>query len=222
MTSLKLKFITKSDAAFGSGDGIVGFIDSEAKHDKYGIPYLGGRTLKGILEEECANIMFSLKKQNKENLFCDAAANLFGIPGSSNDEESIIHISNAQIPDDIRAVLINEVNQGRLRPQQILEAFCAIRRQTAIDPETDSAKKGSLRNIRVILRETPFESEISFSQAPDSTDLALLCACVKAFRRAGADRNRGKGEIKCCNLIDSDGKDITEEYFPQFAEKVTA
>lgn len=223
MKTLKLKFTTESDAAFGRGDGVAGVVDSEVQHDKYGIPFMGGRTLKGMLGEECANILFSLEMQNNDATFKKfnaAAARLFGLPGSSNNEKSILHVADAQIPDDVRAVLIKEVKNNKLMPQQVLAAFCAIRRQTAIDPKTSAPKKGSLYNVRVILRETPFESELSFIQDSCNDDLALLSACIKAFRRAGTDRNRGKGKIKQCKLFDKNDEDVTDKYFDIFVKEV--
>ena len=73
--------------------------------------------------------------------------------------------------------------------------------------------------MRVILRETPFEAELSFNQDPSDMDLPLLAACVKAFRRAGTGRNRGRGELtaKLCN---EKGEDVTYKHFAIFEKKV--
>jgi CRISPR/Cas system CMR subunit Cmr4 (Cas7 group RAMP superfamily) len=51
---LKIKLL--SDTTFGRGDGVAGLIDQEVEHDANGFPYLRGRTLKGLLSEECDNI----------------------------------------------------------------------------------------------------------------------------------------------------------------------
>jgi CRISPR/Cas system CMR subunit Cmr4 (Cas7 group RAMP superfamily) len=82
MTTYWLEFALKSDATFGRGDGIAGMIDSEVQHDEYGLPYLGGRALKGLLGEECANIIFWLKAQGKAQRWQETAQRLFGKPGS--------------------------------------------------------------------------------------------------------------------------------------------
>jgi hypothetical protein len=71
----------------------------------------------------------------------------------------------------------------------------------------------------VILRETPFESKLLFSKSPSDRDLALLAACIKAFRRAGTGRNRGKGEISA-KLYDESDKNVTESLFNRFQEEV--
>lgn len=65
MRTYWLKFTLKSDATFGRGDGVAGMVDSEVQHDSYGLPYLGGRTIKGLLGEECASILFALRQQGK-------------------------------------------------------------------------------------------------------------------------------------------------------------
>jgi len=65
MMTFLLKFTLESDATFGRGDGVAGVVDSEVQHDPYGFPYLGGRALKGLLGDECANILFALEQQGK-------------------------------------------------------------------------------------------------------------------------------------------------------------
>ena len=40
--------------------GVAGLIDREVEHDRYGLPYLHGRTLKGLLGEEADNLLYAL------------------------------------------------------------------------------------------------------------------------------------------------------------------
>ncbi|MCS3924844.1 RAMP superfamily CRISPR-associated protein [Methanosalsum natronophilum] len=221
MKQMKLKFIIESDATFGKGDGVAGYIDSEIQHDKYGLPFLGGRTLKGVIEEECANILYSLELQGKKDIFLPSAARLFGVPGSRNEDKAIMSISDAILPKDVRSIIIKKVKEGKLRYQQVLDSLCSIRQQTSIDPETGAPKKGALRSSRVILRETPFESELSFIADISPEDKGLLGACLKAVRRAGLDRNRGKGRIKYCSLVDENGNDVSDLYFNEFLRVVS-
>lgn len=216
MTLLKLKFILKSDATFGRGDGVAGFVDSEVQHDEYGLPFLGGRALKGLLEEECANILFALKAQNKDELFFDAARHLFGCSGSSDSDKAILHIGDARLPHDLQKTIAYKKDLNR---EQVLNSLTAIRHQTAIDEETGASKEKSLRAIRVILRETPFEADISFIQNPSGMDLPLLAACIKAFKKAGTGRNRGRGELTA-SLYDEKGNDITIIHFLAFRNEV--
>lgn len=219
MTTFWLKFETKSDATFGRGDGVAGLVDSEVQHDKYGLLFLSGRSLKGLLGEECANILFALGKQNKDKTFEESAKHLFGCPGSSDSDKAILHISDGKLPEDLREAIISEVCNEKLRREDVLNALTAIRHQTAIAEKSGAPKKGSLRTMRVILRETPFESELSFIQDPSGMDLPLLAACIKSFRRAGTGRNRGRGEL-VARLCDEKGEDVTDEHFVIFQEEV--
>ncbi|MGH2768963.1 MAG: RAMP superfamily CRISPR-associated protein, partial [Actinomycetota bacterium] len=40
-----------SDATFSFGEGAAGEVDVEIAHDEYGLPFLPGRTLRGLLRE---------------------------------------------------------------------------------------------------------------------------------------------------------------------------
>ena len=57
MKKLILKFVLLSDACFSRGDGTAGEVDIEVEHDQYGLPYLNGRALKGLLHEEAAELV---------------------------------------------------------------------------------------------------------------------------------------------------------------------
>lgn len=214
MTTYWLKFALKSDATFGRGDGVAGLIDSEVQHDAYGLPYLGGRALKGLLGEECANIIFALELQGKAQCWQETAQRLFGSPGSQDKDQSLLRISDAHLPEELcRAVKLG-FERGELKRDEVLRSLTAIRRQTAI--KVDGApKKETLRSMRVILRKTPFEATLTFLVDPKPDDLALLAACVKALRRAGTGRNRGRGKLEA-QLRNEKGSNITQACFDRF------
>lgn len=206
-----LKFTLKSDAALGRGDGVAGVVDAEVQHDRYGLPYVGGKTLKGLLGAECAEIMYALKRSGVSDTDLDewrnAAQFLFGGPGSRLEDRSKMRIGNAQLPEDLRDALIAEFRpiQGKSGEQRErewgqqrianLEALTATRTQTAMDPKSGAPLKHTLRTMRVVLRETSFVARLDFRDDPDDRVLWLLAACVKAFRRAGAGRHRGRGRL---------------------------
>lgn len=214
-----LKFILISDATFGRGDGIAGFIDAEVQHDLSGLPYLGGRTLRGLLNYECADILFALKERPaQKEIWTNVARRLFGNPGSSSDDAALMRVGDARLPQDLRRAIEAGIHQG-LPPDQVLASLTAIRRQTAIDEVGGAPLEGSLRSHRVILRQTPFEAELGFDEEPTPADLALLAACTKALRRAGSGRNRGRGEL-AARLNNAGGEDITGPCFAYFAQEV--
>ena len=235
---IKIKLV--SDAAFTRGDGVAGVVDSEVQHDELGCPYLSGRALKGILVNECADILAGLPPSHQHGL-TEAAQHLFGSPGSSLVEQALWSIGDARLPGDLRQVLEQDLDarlqvlhkktppdeRGEMLQRErsafrheTLEALTTLRRQTAMD-ESGVPKDHSLRTQRVILRETPFEARMHFAggQDPDELDLILLSACVKSFRRAGSVRNRGRGRLTA-SLFDENRVNITDKFFNRFKEVV--
>jgi len=218
MTTFWLKFTLKSDATFGRGDGVAGVVDSEVQHDVYGLPYLGGRALKGLLGEERANILFALECQGQAQRWQAAAQRLFGSPGSQDEDQSLLHVGDARLPENLRHAVRQGFERSELTREQVLRSLTAIRRQTAINVE-GAPQKETLRSMRVILRETPFEAALTFLADPTPDDLALLAACVKALRRAGTGRNRGRGEL-AAHLCDAQGQDVTSVHLDHFQKAV--
>jgi hypothetical protein len=220
METYQLKLTLKSDAAFGRGDGVAGLVDTEVEHDRYGLPYMRGRTLKGLLAEACADILFSLEKAQVDvNRWHDAAQTLFGRPGSTLSDSARLHVGRARLPADLRnAVIVDIVKVKRYTSDDVLDSLTAIRQQTAMD-ESGKPETGTLRTTRVVLRETPFEAALRFLEPPTEDALALLVACTLAVRRAGTGRNRGYGRVTA-RLYDANGNDVTDEHLQHFRQGV--
>lgn len=215
MSNYTLKIKLLSDTTFGRGDGVAGLVDQEVEHDRYGFPYLRGRTLKGLLSEECDNLIAVLPDDRQRQHWQEVADRLFGLPGSTLESQAKIHVGDASLPCDLRkaiaAQLDSEQDKKRsnssykpaLTSTDILESLTTIRRQTAIDPENGASAEHSLRSARVILRELPFESKLLFETElnKDSEDdknmLALMALGTLALRRIGSGRNRGRGHVQC-------------------------
>ena len=203
MTVYWLKFKLLSDATFGRGDGLAGVVDAEVQHDEYGLPYMSGKTLKGLLGAECAEILFALQQSQKPEAMAEwrkMAARLFGGPGSGATEAGVMHVGDARLPRSLRAEIAEEfagippAKRG-LRQREMLESLTALRRQTAMDAVTGAPKANTLRTMRVILRDMSFEAELTLPDSLGERERGLLAACVRAFRRAGSGRNRGRGRL---------------------------
>ncbi len=213
----KLKIKLLSDTTFGRGDGVAGLVDQEVEHDIYGLPYLRGRTLKGLLSEECDNLINVLPDENQRNYWMSIACNLFGIPGSKLETIAAMHVGDAYLPDDLRQAVAYEVDNQQLTNQDILYSLTTIRRQTAINHENGVAEKGSLRSFRVVIRKLEFQAELLFENQPNEAMLSLLSVGTLALRRLGSGRNRGRGHV-CCSLHDADEKNITQQYLELFGK----
>ncbi|MCI0694050.1 hypothetical protein L0337_18835 [candidate division KSB1 bacterium] len=222
--NFELHLHLRSDATFGRGDGVVGLVDDEVEYDAAtGLPFLRGRTLKGLLVEECANVLFALQASPVIDRLNDAAKFLFGQAGSTLDDDANLHVGSALMPKDLREAVTADVNAKRLTPAEVLESITAIRRQTAMDEETGAPAEGSLRSMRVVLRNTPCVAQLHFNHLNlardlDADALALLAACVMSLRRAGTGRNRGRGRLEA-RLHDESGE-ITAKHLVRLEQIV--
>jgi plasmid stabilization system protein ParE len=225
---LQLEVTLLSDATFGRGDGVAGLIDAEVEHDEYGLPSLRGRTIKGLLVEECANLLYALGAQTtnqaKEahSALERAAQSLFGDPGSTTDTMGRLRVGTARLPDKFRQAISSELEREEptLTKEEVLAALTAIRRQAAVSVTTGAPLKNSLRSMRVVLRETVFVAPLMLEEGDDAkVERALLAACALGLRRGGTGRNRGRGRL-ACRLLDASGSDLTADCFADFRQLV--
>ncbi|NEU78016.1 RAMP superfamily CRISPR-associated protein [Nostoc sp. UIC 10630] len=222
-----LKMLLLSDTTFGRGDGVAGLIDQEVEHDANGFPYLRGRTLKGLLSEECDNLIAVLSEPPPSR-WQEAAEHLFGIPGSTLETISKMHVGDACLPQDLRKAVKLQLDQEqererrgqerRLTEVDVLASLTTIRRQTAIDPEDGAPVEHSLRSSRVILRDLCFTAPLLFEKKTTADMLALLAVSTLALQRVGSGRNRGRGHVRCL-LHDSIDEEITQEHFRYFEQE---
>lgn len=197
-----------SDTTVGRGDGVAGLVDQEIEHDADGFPYIRGRSLKGLLHEECDNLL-AVMPEDRWDHWTQAAKHLFGAPGSTADAISALHIGDACLPYSLRRAVRAQIQDTRdtLTPTDVLASLTAIRRQTAIDPVSGAPAAHSLRSARVAVRCLTFTAPLTLRYRPseDMDDmLALLVAGTLAMRRLGSGRNRGRGHIRC-SLLDAEG-----------------
>lgn len=220
MPTLDLQVELRGDATLGRGDGVAGLVDVEVEHDAAtGLPFVRGRTLKGLLVEECGNILWSLQAQGASSEIqqrCQGAAlQLFGRPGSAREDTAGMTVGNGTLPANLTRAVRAEIQAGRLSPDEVLESLTTVRRQTAIDEETGAPAQETLRAMRVVLRGATFTAPLLFDSAPEPTERALLAACALGLRRLGTGRNRGRGLVTC-RLING-AADVTRDNFTLFA-----
>lgn len=216
MSIYQLKIKLLSDTTFGRGDGVAGLLDQEVEHDPHGFPYLRGRTLKGLLSEECDNLVAVLPEGDIRENWQQVAAYLFGSPGSTLGTMARMHVGDACLPEDLREAVVQQLkSEPNLKPVDILESLTSIRRQTAIDPKEGIPDKHSLRSARVILRDLEFMAFLHFETSPTDEMLSLLVAGIWALRRVGSGRNRGRGHVQC-RLFNDQGQEINDDYLQHF------
>lgn len=213
--TLTLRFELLSAATFGRGAGLPGEVDQEVEHDCYGLPYLRGRALRGLLAEETESLLFALSKEREEK-WQTSRHRLFGEAGRMMDDPgySILSVGDACLPEKLRRLMAYAVEENQLTADEILNSMTAIRRQTAMT-HLGAPEAASLRAMRVVLRETQFEARLSFSETPSPLDLALLTAATLAWRRVGTGRNRGRGQLRAW----LENNDWTHEQFEVFRKE---
>lgn len=212
MITYWLRFNLESDATFGRGDGVPGLIDQDVALDADGCPYANGRTLKGLLSEVCADLLHALG--TNATAWQPAADSLFGVPGSTETVQGIMHVGRGQLPAALRLAIHDEVSTGKWTRDEVTHTLTAVRRQTAVevdgvpDPHT-------LRATRVILRGTSFEAPLDFARPLEDKEKGWVAACVKGLRRAGTARNRGRGRLDAY-MQDQAGTILSDTWYEAF------
>jgi len=189
-----LELTLESDTAFSMGAGVSGSIDSEIQQDEYGLPYVNGRTLKGLLVNECSEVLYVLPEQQRQR-WEKAARALFGEPGATQ-EEAVLHIGDAGIAPDLAHEIRRQIQSRRkLSREDVLNALTDVRRQTAMTAQ-GAPQDDSLRAIRTLIRGLTLYAPLYASRPLTLDEQALLSACVLSLRRAGLGRTRGKGKLQ--------------------------
>lgn len=219
MSVYTLEIKLESDTAFSMGAGISGAVDSEVQQDEYGLPFISGRTLKGLLVNECSEILYALGNKDK---WQKAAQVLFGKPGDLAGQSQFT-VGDAGLAPD----LVYHIRRSSLSRQDVLDALTDTRRQTAMT-SGGAPKDESLRAIRTLISGITFYAPLDLP-ADDPVARVLLSACVLSLRRAGLGRNRGKGKVsvKITNrplvpeqYVVAESKDITDGWFEEFKTEV--
>jgi CRISPR/Cas system CSM-associated protein Csm3 (group 7 of RAMP superfamily) len=196
----------KSDLCTANGEGFASIIDTDVCYDRYGIPYIPSRRLKGCLREAA------------ELIGTVGIDSIFGVIGS--EAGGSLSLSDALLSDydDIKT----EVDG--YDPEDVLQLFTYVRAQTAIERESGVAKDDSLRLMRVVKKYSPTDNReaLKFEASCDidpkyEARLSMIC---RALRNIGYKRTRGFGAVKCSfegnkasgNLLSVPELDPVKEY----------
>jgi hypothetical protein len=226
MSNYTLEIELLSDTAFGVGSGISALVNSEIQHDHKGLPTLSGRAIKGLLVNECSEILFALPEDKKAR-WEKAALNLFGQRGEMLEDTDGVFIADGAMPPDLAAAVHGDQELTR---QEVLDSLTSIRRQTAMN-EMGAPEDDTLRSVRVLMSGLTLFAPLSFMHEAGEDEKALLAACIMSLRRAGLNRNRGKGKLKvkvtarplaAHEFSKSEGQfqDQAPDWFAHFAKEV--
>lgn len=166
----------------GSGLSAGADVDALVIKDKNNLPYIPGKTLKGLIREAAEDILILRGEYSK---CADKFVEFFGKSESAIDiVRGTSFFSDARLSDD-EASQINNNNLTAFLYKNIAS--------TAIDLN-GIAKKGSLRRIEVTI---PLTLEAEILNIPNEEFKNLLVEALSMVKRLGVNRNRGLGR---CSL----------------------
>mgnify|MGYP001112123370 CR=1 FL=1 len=186
-----IKIELLSDAVFSRGEGTAGVVDIEIEHDELGLPFLGGKTIRGLLRDSWLSMRHCFSD------LIEAEERIFG-PEADCYERSILRIGDAVVDEKTRRwIEWAETRKNHpIPPSTVLSALTDIRRQTSEDRRTGAPAETTLRAVRVVIRGLVLWSPLHWLLEPTSRDVRCLSLALLATRHAGLGRNRGRGHIR--------------------------
>jgi len=173
MNTIKYEIEFFSNWHCGSGLAAGADVDALVIKDSQGLPYVPGRTLKGLLREAA-----SVLSENQE-----AVDKTFGISGDKDGHiTGASYFGNATLPSAERQYILEQSLASHL-----YQTFSSTR----ID-ENGIAKDNSLRKIETVV---PCKLEGEILNVPNGAEQMLEDA-MHYIKRMGTGRNRGYGRCK--------------------------
>lgn len=214
---MRLKYTIEFFNEWHCGSGLASGADVDALvvRDKDNLPFVPGKTLKGLIREAAEDIIqFGKVKADIVGLFGNSKDknNIDNLDANDNDndidnekfiKEGALFFSNAEIiPDEKKAIISNGVANSLYKSLS----------STAID-DNGVAKKNSLRKIEVVV---PCKLEGYIDNVPAEAK-SILENCMSYIKRLGQSRNRGLGR---CKFSDFREEIVKESSLTQETEKV--
>ncbi len=181
-----------------SGQGDVN-TDSTIVHDRYGIPFIPAKRVRGVLYESTLEVAEMMQAAGLKTFTIDDVKVLFNRLESVEDNPRL-SLSNLTIADyDVVASELAALEQHYpdvFTKKRVLEEYTSMRYYTSIDQVTGTALEGTLHNSRVLNRGLVFSGRIGVEDITETERLILACA-VRNLTGIGGKRNRGFGQIEC-------------------------
>lgn len=169
---MKYQIIFFSNWHCGSGLAAGADVDTLVIKDRDGLPYVPGRTIKGLLREAVTELGYAE----------DCIVKVFGYAGERSNITGCASFSNAVLPEQEA----KEIIKGQLA-SHLYQTFAS----TAID-DNGIAKDNSLRKIETVVPCTLYGT-ISGIEGSDENMIAEAMSYIK---RMGTGRTRGYGRCK--------------------------
>lgn len=191
---MKISFQMLSYWRVGTGEESGSALDAVCARDKDGLPYIPGRQVRGLFREAATDaIGLNWIDAHETDLFGSRqSATADTASDDAHDTNAgTLRFENASFPTAEKAALIGNTELSR----RLFE----IKRATAINRETGTAKNRSLRAEEVAIPMTLIAEVTGMHGAPDGWE-RHLSESAPLIRAIGNGRNRGLGRvIVTCN-----------------------
>lgn len=159
----------------GSGLSAGADVDELVVKDKEGMPFVPGKTMKGLIREAVENYVQFTGKKDKEDLVNDT----FGNENNGVNITGSAHFNNSVLSgQEYRAIVSNGAQKYLYKKVTT----------TAIDAD-GVAKDHSLRSMETVV---PCTLHGSITGVPDGM-ADIVCESLGLIKRLGQKRNRGLG-----------------------------
>ena len=178
MATIKYTIEFFSDWHCGSGLAAGADVDALVVKDRNGLPFVPGKTIKGLIREAVVNII-AFKNENKS----DKVDKTFGkFTDKDDSSKGEAFFTNAELPkQEADAIVSNKLQKHLYRSVA----------STAIN-ENGIARDHSLRKVEVVV---PCTLEGRILDVPADMVADILDG-LKYIKRIGVNRNRGLGRCK--------------------------
>ncbi|MDL2213248.1 RAMP superfamily CRISPR-associated protein [Bacteroides sp. OttesenSCG-928-E20] len=187
----KIEFHT--DWHCGSGLAAGADVDELVIKDKNGLPFVPGKTIKGLVSEAVADILFFSKADGKQPAFDEA----FGANEAGKHKKGVCFFTNAELPAALQVEILAE--EPDVEKPGIVEYLYRTAAATAIDKKTGTAKEHSLRRMETVV---PCTLVGEITNVPQGME-ELIANGLAYIKRLGKNRNRGLGRCTI-TIIDSE------------------
>jgi CRISPR/Cas system CSM-associated protein Csm3 (group 7 of RAMP superfamily) len=174
----------ESEWLIAGGDSTIGTADMAPMRDADGLPFVPGRTIRGLLREAMAVVDDCGEVQPKQTERLFGTRKQDGTAGQSRD--GTVRVGDALLPQEIADELSKHSDAGAR------DLVLSIRR-TALDGASRSAKQGSLREMEVVMAGLQLAADIRCETEADLRWLAFAAGLVRNF---GHSRSRGLGRCR--------------------------
>lgn len=185
MTRLTYRVRFDSDWHIGTGVGDASVLDRLVARDPNGFPYVPAKSITGVVRDAAETIALGLDN-GASGPWSDYVCRLFGDQPAVGDRNgraprpASVSIRSAHVTAEFAASI----------PPAARGDMCTVRASTAIDRDTGTAARGTLRQIEVARAGTALVGEITIDR---DADVAFLTAALAAVRAIGGSRRRGLG-----------------------------